>query len=454
MIRDESPPPAYNVHDPGNRQSRDLDLGGEGSQSEAACTGIPVSPAPFVASRLSSAPLRPVPLQPAPSRTTSQPIPLQPIRTPLIPSSSKSQPQPVNPRTNSPGGVRPKSPSTGSEDSASDINPGAIGSALNWWNQWRKNGHRFLILFLNLPFIIMSIMEIIGTYGMRESAYYRNVVHTSPFRTIFIILAWITAAINLIWFSRTYRGYPRLGLGDVAMIKFCLPLVTIGFILWAMIEALAVNRILHPTYSCEEMGFQSSILLDVLGGVTGINGMLQFPNTVTISSGDEVFGLSMSPEIQQWSDKDQFSLTPLSQTTTPDIFPRVAGYEVTIFLSDKIYQFQHTPPEANGTYILANGTFIDNPNYYLSFPTLSPPMHSTTKPNWAYIGKRPWVQLVIEQGIVLSTVKNRGKDNKTMMRMCGAWSVTEMMEDLQKMEGVLVGLARMMIEQMKWGLNH
>lgn len=277
------------------------------------------------------------------------------------------------------------------------------------------------------------------------------------------MIGFFTAAINLISLLTNFfhEGFPGATtyrqdkiLEDQAAETWCL-LTVMLFIVWPMIEVFGVHRLIQPAYSCLDMGFRSSILLDVLGGVTMIGQMSQFPNNITIRSGDEVFGLSMSPMIHKWGNNDQFSLTPLPQTTTPDIFPRVASYEVTIFLSDHIHQFRRIPPEANDTIVLVNGTFIDDPNYYLSFPTLSPPMHSTTKLSWANTGKRPWVELLTEKGSVLKTVGNQhGDRDNTMIRMCGAWSVTEMMEDLDKMQGVLVGLARMMIELMKWGLDY
>lgn len=304
----------------------------------------------------------------------------------------------------------------------------------------------------------MIVMDIIGTYGMSDSAYYWNVVHNSVFRITFIALGIFTSVVNLCWFKHALssgdppdatarRGYWRYGL--------FISLVTLGFFAWPMIEVFGVQRYIYRTYSCQKLGFRSSILLEVLGGVSGVSRMSQFPNNVTIRSGDEVFALSMSPTIQRWSDNDEFSLTPLYQTTTPSIFPRVAGYEATIFLSSKIHQFRHTTPGANDTYVFINGTFTDDPSYYLSFPNLSPPMHSTTKANWTYVSTRPWVELMIDRGTVLKTVGNqRGDKVDTMMRMCGAWTVTDMMEDLNKMEGVLVGLARVMIELMKWGLDY
>lgn len=301
----------------------------------------------------------------------------------------------------------------------------------------------------------MIIMDIIGTYGMPNSAYYWNVVHSSAFRVIFISFGFFTSAVNLRWFTHPCSRRDPLG---ATTRRGCLIyglLISLVTLVWPMIEVLGVQRRIYPTYSCRELGFRSSILLEVLGGVSGVNGMSQFPNNVTIRSGDEVFALGMSPKIQRWGDNDEFLLTSLSQMTTPNIFPRVAGYEATIFLSDKIHQFRHTAPGANNTYVFTNGTFTDDPNYYLSFPSLSPPMYSTTKANWTYVGTRPWVELVIDRGTVMKTVGNqRGDKVNTMMRMCGAWTVTDMMEDLNKMEGVLVGLARMMIELMKWGLDY
>lgn len=309
-------------------------------------------------------------------------------------------------------------------------------------------------------------MDIVGTYRIPRSTYYRDVVHSRSFGAAYVMIGLFTAAMNLLclltnFFHQGFRGAAtgrecQLTEAEKAEVAKPAFLLILGpFIVWPMIEVFGVHRRIQPAYSCLDMGFQSSILLDVLGGVTGTRGMSQFPNNITIRSGDEVFGLSMSPTIQKWGKNDQFSLTPLSQTTTPDIFPRVASYEVTIFLSDKIHQFRRIPPEANNTIVLVNGPFIDDPSYYLSFPTLSPPMHSTAKVNWSYIGKRPWVELVTEEGSVLRTVGNQHGDREnTMMRMCGAWSVTDMMEDLDKMQGVLVGLARMMVEMMKWGLDY
>lgn len=296
-------------------------------------------------------------------------------------------------------------------------------------------------------------MEIIGTHRMPDSAYYWNVVHSTPFRVIFLSLCWFTSAINIFWVVKTG---PKNQSMDVLELKFMLWLLpTVVFISWSMIEVLRVQRTIHRKYTCQELGFRSEILLEVLGGVSGVSWMSQFPNNVTIRSDNEVFALGMSPDIQKWSDHNEFSLAPLSQTTTPSIFPRVANYEATIFLSERIHQFRHTAPGANDTYVLVNGTFIDNPKYYLSFPTLSPPMHSTEKANWTYMDKRPWVELVNSRGTVLKTVGGqRGDKVNTMMRMCGAWAVADMMEDLDKMEAVLVGLARMMIELMKWGLDY
>lgn len=452
MTRDESPPPAYDVHDPG---SNNLDLEEGVGQNEADRAEARASPAPFVASRLSPAPSRPGSVQPAPPRADPEPIPLQPIRTPSVPGSSRSQSQPqlVSPRRDVPGGVRAKSPFADRGDSDSAI----TRNSLNWW---RKNGNGFVIFFLNVPFLVMFIMDIIGTHGMPWSTYYRYVVHSGAFRTTFIMLGFFTAAINSIWALTNcfHGGFPRAVTSrklNPQLAGHIIMFTVLLLIVWPIIEVFGIQRRIQPIYSCEEMGFRSSILLDVLGGVTGISRMSQFPNNITIRSGNETLGLSMSPTIHKWNDNDRFSLTPLSQTTTPDVFHHVASYEVTIFLSDNIHQFRRIPSEANDTIVFVNGTFTDDPNYYLSFPALSPPMHSTTKANWTYMERRPWVELVSEKGTVLKTVKNQRGDRKdTMMRMCGAWSVTDMVEDLNKMEGVLVGLARMMIEMMKWGLDY
>ncbi|KAL0638266.1 hypothetical protein Q9L58_002723 [Maublancomyces gigas] len=405
MTRDESPPPAYNAHDPG---SSGLDLEEGVGQNEA--------------------------------------------------SRTEPQPQPVRPRT-----ARPKRLFADREDSDSPISPGATRNALNWW---KKKGRKFIVFLLNLLFFVIFIMDIVGTHRVPWSTYYRDVVHSRSFRAAYVMIGFFTGAINLLclltnFFHEGFRGAATCRKCQATeaekadMAGFAFLLILALFIVWPMIEVFGIHRRIQPAYSCLDMGFRSSILLDVLGGVTGNRGMSQFPNNITIRSGDEVFGLSMSPTIQKWGKNDQFSLTPLSQTTTPDIFPRVASYEVTIFLSDNIHQFRRIPPEANNTIVLVNGTFIDDPSYYLSFPALSPPMHSTTKVNWSYIEKRPWVELVTEEGSVLRTVRSQHGDREnTMMRMCGAWSVTDMMEDLDKMQGVLVGLARMMIEMMKWGLDY
>lgn len=141
--------------------------------------------------------------------------------------------------------------------------------------------------------------------------------------------------------------------------------------------------------------------------------------------------------------------------TTPSLFPRVRGNEVVMRLADKTYKFEYTVPKIPNTPLVRNGTFSDDPGYYLSFPDLSSPMHSTTKGNWTYVNTRPWVELVDDERTVLKTVENHGGDDvNTMMRMCGAWSLDEMMEDERRMETVLVGLARMMIEFAKWGLDY
>lgn len=459
MARDESPPPAYNEHDPVNRDG-DLERGvnqNVPSQTEA----LAPSARPVASSAI--APSRPAQIPPAPPRAASRPIPLRRIQKHRTTSSfSRSL---AGSRADVARGVRSKYPFADPRNSASDVNNNAAGSAPSWWrDQWRKIKDCWPVLLLNIPLLVMIVMDIIGTYGMSNPAYYWNVVHSSAFHVIFISLGIITSAINLSLFAYTCsRGDPpsvtaRRGcwrVWQILIYGLLIPLVTLGFSAWPFIEIFGVQRHIYPTYSCQELGFRSSILLEVLGGVSGASGMLQFPNNVTIRSGDEAFALSMSPTIQRWGDNDEFLLTPLSQTTTPTIFPRVAGYEATIFLSDKIHQFRYTASGANDTYVFKNGTFTDDPNYYLSFPNLSPPMYSTTKANWTYIGTRPWVELVIDRGTVLKTVRNqRGDKVNTMMRMCGAWTVADMVEDLNKMEGVLVGLARMMIELMKWGLDY
>lgn len=454
MTRGESPPPSYHACDRSSHESRD-----EGSLGLDIESGVSSSPAPFVASSFSQTPLPPSPLRTASARPTSQPIPLQLIQEPSILRSYGPQSQPAGPRTGVLGAVQPKYPFADPEGSTSTVDSTTIDRAPGWWKVQLKKIERYLpLLIINLPFIVMFLMDIIGTHIIPKSAYYRNVVQSSPFRATFIALGATMAVLNAIGLlNRPYdteRPLTRPRRSSVGHIIVFF-LATFGVGLWPMIEVWGIQKNIHPTHTCEERGFRSSILLEVLGGKTGLRGISRFPNNATIRSGDEIFGLSLSPTIRQWDDYDEFWLTPLPQTTSKDIFPRVAGYEVTIFLSEKIHQFRHAQPGENNTYVLKNGTFADNPNYYLSFPTLSPPMHSTKKTNWTYVDTRPWVELVNDERTVLKTVANQHGDRvNTMMRMCGGWTVTEMMEDLEKMEAVLVGLARVMIELMKWGLDY
>lgn len=481
----ETPPPIYSSNDEAeSSDGSEIDFnelhfplrlnqfGAPYGATEWSAIGMGSEPAAFVASSFSSAPMRT--FHPSPARVATQTVPLQHLQDPRVASYHEFLPQLDNPPTdsvNSPDDIQLKDPFADPEDSAPRYQGSTVSSSSWLTKKWTENKDIFVILLVNTPFFAMFVMDIVGTYIIPKSAFYRNVVYSISFRITYTCLGLLTAALNIMWFFTDHfhnaerraavkrRFIERSGKGKLFMtVKYALLFfVAIGGVaFWPMIEVIWLQKDISPAYpSCEERGLKSSILLQVASGESSWHGEPWMSNNATIRSGDESFGLSLSPTIRPGRNYDQFYLAPARKLTTPDLFFRVKGDEMMIYLKEKTYKFQYTVPGVPGVYLIKNGTFSDDRDFYLSFPTVDPPLHSTTKANWTYTHSRPWVELVDGERTVLKTVENQAGDKRdTMLRMCAAYSVNEIVEDMKKMEGILIGLGRLMVELAKWGLDH
>lgn len=340
---------------------------------------------------------------------------------------------------------------------------------------WFKR-HRRLLLWAvctNIPFAIFFLIDIIGTQSPKSSLY-RNVVYLGgkesglPFNLVYVVLAMCTALVNVNLFSR-YRKAVRLEkhppntqrrktLHSI-ILWGCFMLMVPCLTLWPF-AACKIHNIVKPVFpTCRERGFGSSVLLKATSA------LLLDGNTAIISSTDDSemkFGLDLRA---RGEDIRTFTVTPRAKSISPrSLVPKVLDKSMTFHMATHSYDFSFTALSTNNSSHLSkyvkHGKFSDSPLSYLSFPTLSTQLRSSGKGNWSTVGdpgSPPSVEMVNpypESTTLIKTVESEKGDEKcTHLRMCSAWTVEEMVGDVDIMESVFAVIGRVAVEMVKYGLS-
>lgn len=326
----------------------------------------------------------------------------------------------------------------------------------------------WIFLICNAPFLSLIIIDIVTTTAFPSSVLYRELLR-SKFEYATVVICVFTAISN---FAFAIMGISAYQLGKkpyVAPTIIC-TVFTFFFIFaccWRTIATRMHNANPAQWPTCATRGFGATITASIEVGHGASN--------ITIVSAHDkhdVLGLQLTPTVQDSRDLNYFQASAVPWLSSERVWSAVdatgGGMSVDLSLEKHRYGVVYA---GNTT----NGRFVDNRSFFLVFPDLGIKSSSTrtwsssSPPDLRYVGsdsrddERPVVDLVEGKRVVLATVpseiergqnKDKGKNTEMVWRMCGMWSVEEMLADREVMEKALVPLTRLGVEMELWGAKN
>ncbi|KAI5840792.1 hypothetical protein DFP73DRAFT_557871 [Morchella snyderi] len=327
----------------------------------------------------------------------------------------------------------------------------------------------WMALICNSPFLSLMIIDIVTTTAFPSSVLYRELLRTK-FECATVVLCIFTAVSNFFFIivGAGKAGTSKKPLVTSTVICTIFTFCCLFACCWHLISTRMHNA--HPPQwpTCGARGFGATITASIEVGHGASNITI-----VSAHNKHDVLGLQLTPTVQESRDLDFFHASAVPWLSSERVWSTVdaagGGMSVDVSLEDHLYGVTYAGS-------VTNGRFVDNRSFFLVFPDLGIKTSSTQ--TWSSssplaIGRlgsssrdhqRPVVNL-IEDGnrVVLATVpsevergqdKDKGKNTEMVWRMCGMWSVAEMLADREVMEKVLVPLTRLGVEMELWGTEN
>ncbi|KAH0602373.1 uncharacterized protein H6S33_008712 [Morchella sextelata] len=327
----------------------------------------------------------------------------------------------------------------------------------------------WIALICNAPFLSLIIIDTVTTTAFPSSVLYHELLRPK-FKYTTVVLCVFTAVANggLMVVSVGVGANSKRPVPTAAVLctifAFCIIFVSC----WDLISTRmhSANPAQWPTCAARGFGATITASIEVDHGASNIT-------IVSTHNKDDVLGLQLTPTVQESRDLDFFHASAVPWLSSERVWSAVdaAGGGVSVDVSLEKHRYGVTYAGS-----VTNGRFVDNRNFFLVFPDLGIKTSSTrtwsssSPPGIVRIGgssrddERPVVDL-IEDGkrVVLATVpseiersqnKEKGKNTEMVWRMCGMWSVAEMLANREVMEKVLVPLTRLGVEMELWGTEN
>ena len=315
----------------------------------------------------------------------------------------------------------------------------------------------FVVLMLNIPFAIMFMVDMVGTFHPQSTFYRKNLYLKATgglvFHALYVPLGVVTMLVDLAFLWSAVRGIIKSHVKDWPTWKLFVVVVAAGVLgglvaispgVYPVVAMFVHNQTHYDVViasGCRESGFGSIIQLHTAAGGAGSNA------TFLTASGALDFTMKL---LKTESGLDSFALDP-----SPSHNFTFAGVSVDFNLSAHTYDFRlHDASLPENQSILRHGLIFDDPSGTLSFPDLHWPLHTTTSTTWSIAsGKLPVFQLVDAAAPPNTVLKAVAFDGGCELRMtaCGMWTTGEIEADWRKFESVAVSVGRMLIEVGKVG---
>ena len=312
----------------------------------------------------------------------------------------------------------------------------------------------FRVLILNIPFAIMLMLDMIGTFHPHSAFYRKNLYAKSSgglaFHVFYLCLGTVTAGVDIgfVWteVGRVVKSraedWPAWKLFVVVVSRAVGSLVAFSPVVFPFIAHTSHIEAPYDVIvmaECTESGYGSIIQLHIGEGGVGSN--------ATFSTADGALGFTMKLSKTE-SGLDWFALDP----TMPHNLT-FAEVSVDFNLSAHTYESRlRDASQSENQPLLRRGLIFDYPYGRLSFPDLHWPLHTpnvfTWPPTYGKLREFELVDTADPQNTVLNIVAFDG-ECQLKVAACGMWSIVEVEEDWRKYESVAVSAGRILLEASK-----
>ena len=350
---------------------------------------------------------------------------------------------------------------------------------------------------INIPFLILFFMDIIGTQYRRSKFYRQNldlrfgIPGPIVFQTFYIIIGLSTAFANIMYLG-AFIDYVSLRWGKdkksdktesegaVRKIPFGkgrtlhgsgVPVLICGIIVGVLlfvagpvvapfvaIRTHTIPPLVPASVLCSDSGYKTTIILRALdreaANLTDWDGIPLYSSATFYSSSTIPFTMNLIPRRDPRYTFLNTYLFIFNSTSIHENDLRVGNVSVGYDLGQHEYEFRYDRGQG-GPELVDKDTMHDDPDdaESLSFPHLPRPIHSTERDSWISHTPlvQPHVQFVrdfsIATDIPLKTESDpTGAINCTVVKMCAQDSIDSMLTNPPKFESILVPVGRFLIE--------